>query len=368
LTHGAKESESRLPKEALLLSEHLKAEGFATGSFIANGYVSDRFGFDQGWDHYTNYIREGKSTEAEHVFGEAMEWIEGHQGERFFAYIQTIDPHVPYDPPAAYLRMYDDRHYDGQVRPRKTPELLEQAKRNPPQVTFSASDRRRLEALHDAEITQHDHHLGTFVNRMKELELWDNTLFVVVSDHGEEFGEHGSWGHGHSVYQELLHVPLFARLPDSIPAGRRIKDAVTTLDIPATVVDLLGVSPMPTEGESLMDLVDGIPSSRPRIAFSDFLHDRRVAVSGHWKFILRGNLTASMFDLRKDPQEVDQLDLNVHPIAQRFLRIHLGQYLGASDRANWIAAEQGPGIRVDQQAAEMDDAIRAQLRALGYAN
>ena len=110
---------------ATLVSEHLKAQGFATASFIANGYVSDRFGFDQGWDHYTNFIREGKNTDASAVFGEAQQWIESHHDRRFFVYIQTIDPHVPYDPPAEYLRMYDPREdYAGQVTPRSTHEAL----------------------------------------------------------------------------------------------------------------------------------------------------------------------------------------------------------------------------------------------------
>src|SRR5690606_5956615 len=98
-THGAKTEEARLPDSAELLSEVMKEAGFTTGSFIANGYVSDRFGFDQGWDDYNNFIRDGRSTEAEDVFREAGNFIERHKDERFFVYIQTIDPHVPYDPP-----------------------------------------------------------------------------------------------------------------------------------------------------------------------------------------------------------------------------------------------------------------------------
>ncbi|MBW1905500.1 MAG: sulfatase-like hydrolase/transferase, partial [Deltaproteobacteria bacterium] len=103
-THQQKTGDAALPSSAELLSEHLKGEGFATGGFIANGYVSDRFGFDQGWDDYTNYIREEKSTEAKDVFDDAGNWIEAHKDERFFAYIQTIDPHVPYDPPGKCTR------------------------------------------------------------------------------------------------------------------------------------------------------------------------------------------------------------------------------------------------------------------------
>jgi arylsulfatase A-like enzyme len=369
MSHGAKDSDSRLPDDALLLSEHLQAQGFQTGSFIANGYVSDRFGFDQGWNHYTNYIRESKSTEAANVFREAGDWIEANQEERFFAYIHTIDPHVPYDPPAEYLRQYDDRPYEGQVRPRMTPDLLEQAKRNPPAVTFNRRDRERLAALYDAEISQHDHFFGQFIERMTRLGLWENTLVIITSDHGEEFNDHGSWGHGHSVYQELLRVPLIFRLPGAVPAEQRIADAVGTLSIPATALDVLGLPPMPlAEGPSLAGYFQGLPLAGPQVAFSDFQEERRVITSRRWKFILRGNLTAAMFDLERDPGEREQLALTRYPIAERYLRVNLSQFLGSSNRAQWTRSSQAAGASLQGEQAEMDETIREQLRALGYAN
>jgi choline-sulfatase len=368
-THQQKTSDAALPSSAELLSEHLKGEGFATGGFIANGYVSDRFGFDQGWDDYTNYIREEKSTEAKDVFEEAGNWIEAHRDGRFFAYIQTIDPHVPYDPPGKYLQMYDPSEYTGQVRPRMTGDLLEKAKRNPPQVVFDASDKRQLKALHDGEITKHDHFFGAFLERLSQLGLSDDTLLVVTSDHGEEFEDHGSWGHGHSVYQELLHVPLMFRLPSRLPAGAKVGNAVSTLDISATVTDLLGVPGMAhNEGHTLVELMLGEAPSRPTVAFSDFQDDRRVITTGRWKLVLRGNLTATMFDLIADPAEKTQLDASAFPIGRRYSRMLLGQFLGATDRGNWLSAEQKGGTQLQRENAEMDDTIRDQLRALGYAH
>jgi choline-sulfatase len=368
-THQQKTSDAALPSSAVLLSEHLKDQGFTTGSFIANGYVSDRFGFDQGWDDYTNYIREGKSTEAKDVFAEAETWIEAHKDGRFFAYIQTIDPHVPYDPPGEYLRMYDPSEYSGQVRPRMTGDLLEKAKRNPPQVVFDASDKRHLKALHDGEITKHDHFFGAFLERLGELGLADDTLVVVTSDHGEEFEDHGSWGHGHSVYQELLHVPLMFRLPKRLAGGTRVGDAVSTLDIAATVTDLLGVPAMEhDEGHELVGLMLGEAPSQPSVAFSDFQDDRRVITTQRWKLILRGNLTSTMFDLSADPKEQTQLDPSAFPIGRRYSRMLLGQFLGATNRGDWLSAEQKGGTQLQREDAEMDDTIRDQLRALGYAH
>jgi choline-sulfatase len=366
-THGARKMESVLGQKALLISEHLKANGFATGSFIANGYVSDRFGFAQGWDHYTNFIREQKNTDAEHLFREAGDWIETKKESRFFAYIQTIDPHVPYDPPDQFLKMYDARDYDGQVKNRMTPKLLEEAKRANPKVVFSESDKIRLNALYDGEITYHDHYFGKFIERLKAMGVLEDTLIVVTSDHGEEMDDHGSWGHGHSVYNELLHVPLIIHLPGNVPSGARVKDVVSTAAIPATVNELLGVPPMPdVEVPSLVPYLRGRAPARPPVAFSDFMDDWRVATAGGAKLIVRGNLTATLFDLARDPKEKEQLPVSARPITGRYLRVLLSLYTGAKDRGAWLEGGEGRGKVVDSQSSELDDVTRKQLEELGY--
>ena len=369
MDHGARTQSAVLSNDALMLSEHFKANGFATGGFIANGYISDRYGFDQGWDRYRNFIREEGSSEAENVFKEAGDWAMEHKDERFFLYVHTIDPHVPYDPEDEFVSMYDSRsNYQGQVQPRQTGPLLAEAKKNPPTVTFTPSDVIRLQALHDGEITQHDRHMGTFINRFKEAGIWEDTVFVFVADHGEEFNEHGSWGHGHSIYQELLHVPFMIHHEGNIPA-RRISTQVSTLEIAPTVLELADVDPMPgTAGESLVPLMWGQERSGPAVAMSEFLDERRVVVAGRWKFIVRGNLTVSMFDLQSDPGEENQLDLGEHPIAARYLRTMQGQFLGATDRSDWLNSEQGRGIRHGAGEVQMDAELQAQLRELGYVN
>jgi len=367
-THGAKNDASRLPQSLTTLGEVYKDAGFATSSFIANGYVSRAFGFDQGWDHYTNYIREQRSTEAENVFGEAAEWIEEHhEDDRMFVYIQTIDPHVPYDPPDEYLRQYDARtDYAGQVQNRRTHLLLEDAKKNPPAVTFDASDRRRLEALYDGEVSYHDAQLAKFLEKLDELGLTDDTIFVITSDHGEEFDDHGSWGHGHSIFQELLHVPLVIRWPGVTEEGSRVPQAVSTMDIGPTILEATGVEvPSEFEGRSLMGFLRGAPPAGPHVAFSDFQENRRVVRGGDWKLILRSSLTYVLFDLENDPGEHDELNGRDNPIAMRYLRILSGQQLGAQDRTRWLQGG-GEAIAHAQEAGEMNEEVCRQLVALGY--
>ena len=367
-THQAKTDAARVPAGAVLLSESYKEAGFSTASFIANGFVSTSFGFEQGWDHYTNFIRENKDTRAENVFREAGDWIEHHKSERFFVYVQTIDPHVPYDPPSEYLNMYDQREYGGQVAPRATPDLLEKAKRNPPVITFDASDRRRLEGLYDGEVSYHDHWLGQFVDRLKALGVYDDTLFVITSDHGEEFNDHGSYGHGHTVYQELIHVPLLFRLPGRIPAGQRIRQTVSTVDIGPTLFEGTGVPlEASAEGHSLQPYLRGQVPALPAVAFSDMLDDRRVIRAGRWKLVLRG-VNPSLFDLQDDPGELRDLGTGGRPVAMRYCRILLGQFLGAKNRLHWIDGDQtARGTNLQQENTTIDPTLQQQLGALGYA-
>jgi arylsulfatase A-like enzyme len=359
MTHQTKADASSLLMAAHTLGEIYQQAGFRTATFLANGYVSDRFGFNQGWHHYTNYIRENRSTEAENVFREAARWIEQHRDQRFFVYIQTIDPHVPYDPPDEFLRMYDPspEQYTGIVRNRMTGNQLGEAKTG--RLTFSAADANRLRALHDGEISYHDRELGVFLDKLRELGLYEDTVFVITSDHGEEFDEHGSWGHGHSVYQELLHVPLAVRWKRADAAGLRVAEVVSTMDIGPTILEATGVdAPPELEGRSLLGWLHGAAPPGPAVGFSDFLDDRRVIRAGRWKMILRGNLTWTMFDLETDPGETQQL---------RYTRILLGQLLGASDRSDWLDAGTGAAARSLPQAdSQIDAELCNQLRELGY--
>lgn len=366
-THGAKTDSAMLPAGATMLSEALKEAGFTTGSFIANGYVSDKFGFNQGWDKYTNYIREKKTTDAENVFKEAGDWVEKHKDERFFAYVHTIDPHVPYDPPDEFLSLYKKGEYSGPVSPRKTPEQLAEAKKVPPKMTFSDADKQQLRDLYDGEVSYHDHYMGLFIERLKTLGLYDDTVFVVTADHGEEFDEHGSWGHGHSVYQELLWIPYIIRLPDVVPAGKRIGETVSSMSIFPTVLEAVGVAPPNVlEDRSVLGWLRGGPPPAVPVAFSDFLDDRRVIRAGRWKLILRGT-NETMFDLGSDPTEQKELERAKYPIASRYTTMMLGQFLGARDKRNWLGGGRGHGVKLEKENANIDQTLREQLKAIGYA-
>jgi arylsulfatase A-like enzyme len=196
----------------------------------------------------------------------------------------------------------------------------------------------------------------------------DQTLIVITSDHGEEFHDHGSWGHGHSVYQELLGVPLIFWRPGTVPENRRVAYPVSTLNISQTILDFANVNGLPhAEGRSLVgEIVRGELPAFPTVNFSDMLDDRRVIRTRNWKMILNGANT-KLFDLGSDPGEAHEItDMTRHPVAARYCRILLGQYLGASDRGHWWQATQGASETLEADAPEIDAETAAMLRALGY--
>jgi choline-sulfatase len=366
-SHGARFGDARLSDSAFTIGEAFKQAGFVTGTFIANGFVSEKFGFNQGWDQYTNYMHEKRRGNAERVFRDAGNWVEAHKRERFFLYLQTVDPHVPYDPPPEFLKRYDAEPYEGPIRPRLTAELLEKAKQVPPKLVFDDRDRHYLEALYDGQVSYHDKYMGLFIERLKKLGLYDQVAFVVVADHGEEFYDHGSYGHGHSVYQELLGVPFVVHIPGA--GARRVSDTVSTIDVSPTLLAAAGL-PVPDvmEGESRMPQALGALPSGPAVAFSNLFDDRRVIRAGRWKLILRG-LTATLFDLNTDPHELREVEPKAHAIAMRYCRIMLGQFLGARDRGDWlIATPRGKSVELKGDMADIDDTTKADLKALGYAN
>lgn len=370
-SHLVQTDSAKLSDSITMISEIYQKAGFDTASFITNSFVSPEFGFNQGWDLNVNmdYLSDTNEGKAENVFAAAGDWVEKHQSGPFFLYVQTIDPHAPYDPPPRYLEMYDPKPYEGQVKNQETPALILQV--NKKAVELTDRDEEHLEALHDGEITYHDTELGKFLAKLQSLGLDQNTLVVVTSDHGEEFGEHGQWGHGNSVYQDLLHVPLVFRWPGVIPANERIDPPVSIVDIGPTVLEASGVAvPKELEGRSLMGFMLGDQPRAPHVAFSDWVNLYRVIRSHDWKLVAHAFFAPELYDLRTDPDEQQKLDPSKHPVAQHYLRTLLGQFLGAPDLAHWLAptaassSEQAPARTAEEQ--KMTPELCRQLVALGY--
>jgi choline-sulfatase len=366
--HTAVEDASVVPESVALLPELLREQGFFTGSFIANGYVSDRFGFQQGWHTYRNYIREGRRNDAEFVAADVLRWLDEREDARpFFLYVHTIDPHVPYRRREETLSLYGDTRYSGPAAVANNADLLGRVKLG--RVTLAAADRAHLEALYDGEITYHDIHFQTIMDGLERRHLADDTLVIITSDHGEEFWDHGSVGHGHSVYEELLHVPMFVRhpgLPTDRAAVREVGDDVGLVDVLPTIFDALGLpAPEGISGRSFLPALLGQSNSAPVATVSGFMENWRTVTLSDLKLIHRANGTFRLFDLASDPSEQHDLAPQ-RPLAVRHLRALLGLRLADADP---VARGPRRGARPREHQAtstRIDPETAAQLRALGY--
>jgi choline-sulfatase len=362
--HTATGGSSVVPNSVPLLSEVLKREGFTTASFIANGYVSDRFGFGRGWDSYRNYIRESRRTRSEFVAADVLSWLDSRNKEKpFFLYVHTIDPHVPYRPPEEFIAMYGDPGYRGNVNFRTNALFLEHVKTG--KIKLNARDKAHLEALYDGEISYHDVHFNAILEGLRARGLDGDTLVIVTADHGEEFWDHGSVGHGHNVYEELLHVPFFVRHPGIARPGARFTEPVGLVDIVPTVLDSLG-KPVPesASGRSILPLLAGETTSEPRFTVSGFMDNWRTIVVDDRKLIVRPRNRQYLHMLASDPNEERDVSAE-NPLTTRYLLSLLGVELARTEPGNRrVTSTARRPHRASR--AKIDDDLAAQLRALGY--
>ncbi|HMI92913.1 MAG TPA: sulfatase, partial [Polyangiales bacterium] len=361
--HQAVTGDARVPDSVELLPELLRDRGFYTGAFIANGYVSDKFGFKQGWNTYRNYIREGRRTPAQYVAADVLQWLDERDKDKpFFLYVHTIDPHVPYKPPASFLSMYDDQPYGGPVDFRATNELLEKIKIG--SMKLNERDKVHLQALYDAEISYHDVHFAALMQALEQRGLARDTAVAIVSDHGEEFWDHGSVGHGHSVYDELLHVPMILRLPGLTEHKQRSTQAVGLVDVMPTLLEAIG-QPVPEglSGRSFLSELRGQGSSAPRAAVSGFMGAWRTIGVGRWKLTQRTADNLWLYDVEADPGETRDLAAE-RPITLRYLRGMLGLSLEGQDEGSKKTVAAAKTHKSERVA--IDKKTEAELRALGY--
>ncbi len=364
VTHDTKSDSAALPEGVQLASQKLKADGFKTAGFVANGYVSEKFGFDKGWDLFRNYIREGKNTEAENVFKDALEWI-GKQApdDRFFAYLQTIDPHVPYRTDESYTKLFFDGAYKGKLGP--SVEAEEQIALSKTPEKFTDEDRKWVRAQYRAEVSYHDAMLGNFIKALEEAGSLQDTVFVITNDHGEEIGDHGRWGHGHSLYEELLRAPLIIHYDPIFKPGQLFSEVVEHVDLMPTLMDVLGVAPMKTaDGVSFLPALRGEPTQWPLYSLSEFQSGKRALRVGSWKLIRSTGSSRELFNLADDPTESKDL-ADSHPLALRLCEVHLGEG-SASPQKRQRMEDAATRQRFTAGRAQIDPEMRRQLEALGY--
>lgn len=360
--HGARSRNHVLARDVAYLPEVLRSIGYRALGVSSNSIAGPTFGFRRGFSHFKQ-LPENLSSPGIHipvwrVVNETLEWLERIGPEdSFFVYMHAMDPHAPYYPPEPHRsRFAPDAPAGalgknmGKLQPFEIPHLSD---------------------LYDAEIAAVDEHFGRLLEELDRRGFLDDALVVFVSDHGEEFQDHGNHGHGSNLYREQIHVPLIVQLPARLRAEVErsvVEEQVQQIDIVPTILEAIGRPDLiEADGRSLLPLMRSRGSrAEHRIAMSDLRNDgeavdallleqddepRRKLID-YWSASF--GETHQLFDTTSDPAELRNLGAR---------EPHWAGYLRAIGRLMRRGSRQQlePGLEPDMPPEQ-----RRALEALGY--
>jgi len=324
------------------LAEVLDRAGYFNSNVTANEDFCDERGLTQGFADHEILVRSNtRGNDAQKIVLAMLDEIAQRPRPRFI-YAVLNDAQAPYDPPSEVLgglippedapAQHRTHMWVGRVRTQKI-----------------EPDRRQLEyvrRLYRGELQVIDGALETLLDALEEREELDEAVIVLVGVHGEEFLEHLSAGHGRTLYEESIHVPLAIRAPQLLAPGR-VEVPVDLLDLGPTLTDLLGVQYDPSwQGESLVPLIDD-PQPPPRLVVSYLGNGSRAAIIGHYKFILGpglGRESQHFYDLSEDPGELDDR-IAEGGVALRMLRTALAWEM--AEAPHWSRPRWGTGAKLE---------------------
>ena len=258
--HRVENDGMKLPAGIPTLAQVLKDAGYRTSAVVSHIYVSGLFGFDRGFDHFEDFgltrdyrFEAGREPRAEAVTDRALEQIRVLKGRPFFLLVHYFDPHWDYDPPPPFKT-----RFTGPYQGTMTGSYQSFSRYIQPGAELAPEDRRHLVDLYDGEIAYTDSQVGRLLEGLREAGAGGGTVVVVTSDHGEEFKEHGSLGHGRNLYDEVVKVPLIVADLRVKGAARRVAEQVRSIDIFPTLCELAGAAvPPEVQGRSLVPWLSG---------------------------------------------------------------------------------------------------------------
>jgi arylsulfatase A-like enzyme len=354
-THGVNRKRQALAAEAVTLAEVLRERGYRTAGFVTNGNVARAFGFAQGFDTYQ--LLQSRRHSAVDVNTQAAAWLAAQRGDApFFLYLHTVEPHAPYNPPTPFRQRFASGVRGDELTGMHVFKLLSEGRLVPTPALL-----RDLTSLYDAEIAANDAAFGALRDLLVRRGLWDDTIVVFLSDHGEELFDHGGWQHGRTLHAEMLDVPLIVRVPGA-GAGRVVMRQVQHADVMPTILAALHLPPAASvQGRSFLAAVTGKEAADggAEEAYSwldEFGVTASAVTTPEWRLIAaRAPIPATtLYDRRSDPGERQDLAPD-RPVRTGYLaaRLHAAEHPAAA------------ALRPTDGTSNAE--LRRQLRALGYA-
>jgi arylsulfatase A-like enzyme len=314
--HGATHIDKSLGQERRTLAEILADNGYYCAGFCCNPRLDREHGFAQGFHLYDDYsvsimleslaFEDTASVDINRqrtnalINDAAIRWLQNNTHRPFFMFIHYYDNHWDYLPPEPYSELYDP-DYDGPID--GTLIAREPLFSNPP----GERDIQHIIALYDGEVRQTDNDLGEFLNVLKDTGLSDNSIIIIMGDHGEQFYEHGHTSH-HGIYDELIHVPLAASIPGAPAKCNTIDSLVSQVDILPTILNYLQIPvPPQLQGKSLKPLIEGRTKAVNEFVFAEYTGgaapDCYAVRSTRYKYCRQVEGEPFVYDLAKDRTE-----------------------------------------------------------------
>ena len=318
-----------LGDSSITLAEILKGHGFATGAVVSAFVLDSKFGLKQGFDTYgDDFGKEQDGGHAKERKGEqtsnlAVKWLEQYKDNRFFLFVHYYDPHKRYDPPEPFASEFADNLYAG-------------------------------------EIAYTDFCIARLIQKLKDLGLFDSTLVVITSDHGEMLGEHGESDHCYFIYQSAIKVPLIIKMPGK-HKGRVVRQLVGLIDVVPTICSLVGVrTPPQVQGTDLSGYFTREDATEEeRYVYTESLFATKYnansllgLVTSRWKYIQ--TTRPELYDVVEDPQESNNL-VDKLPRQARLMREQLREAIEQTTRENQSDSK-----------AQLDSESIKRLESLGY--
>ncbi len=348
----------RLSDERRTLAEVLGDAGYATAAIVNVDFLSTTFGVTQGFEHLDHkaFPNNVDVRRADETTDAALSWLAERPHKPFFLFVHYFDPHLVYDPPDEFRQRFAGRlDRNNRAWTFGTRSQITAFRRG--QTTFSREIIKRAEKLYDGEIAFTDQQVGRLLEGLQATGLDESTLVVLTADHGEEFADHGGFEHGHTLFDELVRVPLILRMPGTLAPGV-VDTRVAHVDVAPTICALTNVPPAPAfVGRDLQSVITDPDAIEIPIVlegnfwgppFYGWIYD------GH-KFVI-GPQGKLLFNLDADPAELNELSA-AQPKRLEEMMEDLRLARRAMDARNTSAA--GEPVELDPDEIE-------RLRSLGY--
>ncbi|MFN0251714.1 MAG: sulfatase [Kofleriaceae bacterium] len=329
-----------------------------TTAVTGNGFVNDSGGYARGFKEFRNMMRE-KGVINGVIYGAAivdaaLGQLDKARTEPTYLFLGTIDTHGPWIARKPWIDIYSPGRYDGPFKEYGTAKDLGF---KPGSMGCSIipppADIERLKAIYDSAISYQDKQLGRFIEQLRTWGIWDETMLIITADHGEEFFEDRRCGHGGSLRDTLIRVPLLVHDPSRFPGGTVVDEGAEGVDVFPTIVDALGLDvPAQIQGHSLAPLAQGRGrgwASPSYASMYEYAHAMRI---GRWKIRVPKTGVPIIGDMVDDPGEMKEFSAQ-RPVERRMLTDNIGLFLAL--RAQWNKNPWGVVTNVTPEGAKALD-------------